>query len=257
MTLDQRREHLQAVHTALGVIVYPLQFAVDLPSAAGVWVDQTFSGRRVLLEENTSLRAQNLLLQAQLQKLSTLESENIRLRELLGSSYKLDEGVVVAEIMSVDLDPYNHQIVINKGKLQGVHAGQPLLDALGVMGQVIRVGLVTSVAMLITDPSHAIPVQVNRNGLRSIAVGTGSINELQLPHIPNNADILAGDQLITSGFGGRFPPGYPVATVTAVRHDPGESFARVSATPVSHLDQGREVLLVRPIDTPADAEFIQ
>jgi len=229
-------------------MVYPLQFAVDLPRSTGVWIQETFSSRRELLEENTSLTARNLLLQAQLQKLTTLELENIRLRELLGSSYKVDEGVVVAEIMSVDMDPYNHKVIINRGKIHGVHAGQPLLDAKGVMGQVVHVGPLTSTAMLITDPSHAIPVQVNRNGLRSIAIGTGSINELKLPHAPNNADIRAGDQLVTSGFGGRFPPGYPVATVTAVQHDPGQLFASIRATPVSNLDRGREVLLVRPVE---------
>jgi len=254
MTLDHRLHHLDTVRAALSVMVYPLQFVVDLPRITGAWAQQTFSSRRTLLEENTSLQAQNLILQAQLQKLSTLEQENIRLRELLGSSYKVDEGVVVAEIMSVDMDPYSHQVIINKGKIHGVHMGQPLLDATGVMGQVVQVGPITSTAMLITDPSHAIPVQVNRNGLRSIAVGTGSINELRLPHIPNNTDIRAGDQLVTSGLGGRFPPGYPVAVVTAVQYDPGQSFARVSATPVSHLDRGREILLVRPIKSAADSD---
>ncbi len=254
MTVDHRQHHLDTLRAALGVMVYPLQFVVDLPRTTGAWVQQTFSSRRALLEENTSLQAQNLILQAQLQKLTTLELENIRLRELLGSSYKVDEGVIVAEIMSVDMDPYNHQVIINKGKIHGAYVGQPLLDATGVMGQVVHVGPITSTAMLITDPSHAIPVQVNRNGLRSIAVGTGSINELQLPHVPHNTDIRAGDQLVTSGLGGRFPPGYPVAVVTAVQYDPGRPFARVSATPVSHLDRGREILLVRPIKSAADAD---
>jgi len=254
MTLDHRANHLNSLRTTLGVVVYPLRFAVDLPRAAGTWIRETFSGRRALLEENTSLSTQNLLLKAQLLKLTSLELENIRLRDLLDSSYKVDEGVLVAEIMSVDMDPYNHKIIINKGTIHGVHPGQPILDADGVMGQVIQVGPLVSTAMLITDPSHAIPVQVNRNGLRSIAVGTGSSNKLQLPHIPNNADISVGDQLVTSGFGGRFPAGYPVAVITAIQYDPGQSFARVSAAPISHLDRGREVLLVRPVNTPVSGE---
>jgi rod shape-determining protein MreC len=146
------------------------------------------------------------------------------------------------------MDPYRHQIQINKGSLDRLYEGQPLLDSQGVMGQLIDVGPFTARAMLITDPSHAIPVQVNRNGLRTIALGTGSIDRLDLPHIPNNADIRVGDLLVTSGLGGRFPPGYPVADVTAVEQDPGDTFSHISARPRAALDSSREVLLVWPTE---------
>jgi len=183
---------------------------------------------------------------AQMQKLAALEIENIRLRELLDSSFEIGEKVLIAELMSVNLDPYKHQVVINKGELHDAYPGQPLVDADGVMGQIVHAGPYTSTAILITDTSHAIPVQVNRNGLRSIALGSGAINRLELPYIPNSADIQPGDLLITSGLGGRFPSGYPVATVVTVDHDPGNAFTRVIATPLAHLNSRREVLLVWP-----------
>ena len=214
-------------------------------------------------EENASLRTQQIMQKIQMQKLAALEAENIRLRELLDASFEVGEKRLIAELMSVNLDPYKHQIVINKGTLDDVFPGQPILDAAGVMGQIVHAGPYTSTAILITDTSHAIPVQVNRNGLRSIAIGSGTINRLELPYIPNNSDILPGDLLVTSGLGGRFPPGYPVATVGAVQHDPGRSFARVMAEPLAQLNQSREVLLVWPGEitvleptAPADTETV-
>jgi len=246
MTADHRQHHLDQVRSALSVVVYPLQYLVNLPVSAGQWFKESLSTRRQLEEENASLRTKQLLLKAQLQKLSSLEAENLRLRELLQSSFKVGQRVLIAELLSVDLDPYRHEILLNRGTTDHVYRGQPLLDADGVMGQVVQVGPFTSTAMLITDPSDAIPVQVNRNGLRSIAIGTGSIDRLDLPHLPNNADVRKGDLLVTSGLGGRFPPGYPVAVVTSVKQDPGQAFARVSATPLAHLNRSREVLLVWP-----------
>ena len=248
MTVDHRQHHLNQVRSALSVVVYPLQYLVNFPVAAGDWVRENLATRRRLEEENASLRTQRLLLKAQLQKLSALEAENIRLRELLQSSFKVGERVLIAEILSVDLDPYKHEILLNKGTLEHVYQGQPLLDADGIMGQVVQVGPLTATAMLITDPNSAIPVQVNRNGLRSIAFGTGAIDRLELPHLPNNADIRKGDLLVTSGLGRHFPPGYPVAVVTYIEQDPGQPFAQVSALPLAHLNQSREVLLVWPAD---------
>jgi len=213
------------------------------------WFSESLATRRRLQEENDSLRTQQFMQKAQLLKLAALEAENIRLRELLDSSFEVGEKRLIAELMSVNLDPYKHQIVINKGELDDIYAGQPLLDAKGVMGQIVHTGPYTSTVVLITDPSHAIPVQVNRNGLRSIALGSGTINRLELPYIPNNADIQPGDLLITSGLGGRFPPGYPVAVVDTVQHDPGRTFSQVVATPLANLNRSREVLLVWPGDT--------
>lgn len=245
MTWDHRQSHLESVRGMLSLVVYPLQFIVNLPATSGRWFRESLATRRELQEQNASLHTQQLLFKARLQKLESLESENIRLRELLDSSFQVDASVLVAELMAVDLDPYKHQVGLNKGDVHEIYIGQPVLDGHGVMGQIVHVSLVTSIAMLITDPDHAIPVQVNRSGLRTIALGTGSLHHLELRHIPNNADIRPGDLLTTSGLGGTFPPGYPVAEITSVVHDPGQSFALVTATPRAHLDRSREVLLVR------------
>ncbi|TCK19234.1 rod shape-determining protein MreC [Thiogranum longum] len=247
MTIDHRQHHLDSVRSALSVVVYPLQLLVDLPGNTIDWFRESLSTRRQLQEENFSLRKQQQVLNTQLQKLEALEAENRHLRALLDSSFQVGERpMLIAALLSVDMDPYRHQIEINKGSLDNLFEGQPLLDSRGIMGQLVHVGPFTSTAMLITDPAHAIPVQVNRNGLRTIALGTGKFDQLELPNIPNNADIQVGDLLVSSGLGGRFPPGYPVAEVTEVEHDPGRAFSLVLARPRAQLDRSREVLLVWP-----------
>jgi len=251
MTIDHRQHHLDSVRAFLSVVVYPLQWLVDLPDTSSEWFRESLSTRRELQEENASLRTQQLMLNTQLQKLESLEAENRRLRALLDSSFQVGtRHMLIAGLLSVDMDPYRHQIEVNKGSLDHLFEGQPLLDSQGVMGQLIHVGPLTATAMLITDPSHAIPVQINRTGLRTIALGTGSIDRLELPHIPTNADVRIGDLLISSGLGGRFPPGYPVAEVINVEQDPGNTFSEVSARPRAHLDRSREVLLVWPPELP-------
>jgi rod shape-determining protein MreC len=258
MTMDHRQQHIESLRASLSVLIYPLQMVVELPEAAYGWFSETLASRHHLQEENASLHTQILMLKAQTLKLQSLEVENIRLRELLDSSFQVGQKILVAELLSANLDPYQHQILINKGEIDKVYQGQPLLDANGVMGQVVHVGPYTSTALLITDTSHAIPVQVNRNGIRTIAIGSGTINRLDLPYLPNNADVRPGDLLTTSGLGGKFPPGYPVAVVESVVHDPGQTFARVTATPTARLDRSREVLLVWPTNRampkPASAQ---
>ena len=235
---------LSGVRNLFSVLIYPLQSIASIPVSLGLWVDDQFNSHQSLIEENNNYRTENLLLKAQLQKFNSLQAENIRLRSLLKSSRKLSDQMLISETIAVDLDPYRRQIVINKGSRHGVYAGQPILDAYGVMGQVIHPGIPSSTAILITDPSHAIPVQVNRNGLRTVLYGTGSANLLEVQNLPNNADIEIGDLLITSGLGGRFPEGYPVASVVDVMRDPGQPFARIIAEASAHLEQSREVLLV-------------
>jgi rod shape-determining protein MreC len=225
-------------------MVYPLQVAVDAPISIGNWLNKVFSSRSKLQEENITLRSHNLLLKARLQKMEALERENRRFRELLDASFRLPDQVLVAELLAVDLKAFSHRVVLNKGSLQGVFEGQPLLDAKGIMGQVIQVGPLSSIALLITDPSHALPVEVNRNGLRAIAVGEGSSGRLQLLYMAHNADIREGDLLVSSGLGGRFPSGYPAGTVTRVIRDTSTGFAQVFASPTAELDKSREVLLV-------------
>lgn len=168
----------------------------------------------------------------------------MRLRDLLGSSFKIGDRVLIAELMSVDLDPYRQQVLVNKGASSGVFIGQPVLDANAVMGQVVHVNPLTATVLLITDASHGLPVQVNRNGLRTVAQGTGIVNRIELLYLPKNADVRVGDLLVTSGLGGHFPPGYPVARISEVRREPGKPFATVAAEPTARLDRSREVLLV-------------
>jgi len=241
---DHRFRHLDILRSTLSVAVYPLYYVASVPSDLGRFMEQRLASEEELRASNARLERQNLLLQARLQQFDALQAENMRLRDLLGSSFKIGDRVLIAELLSVDLDPYRQQVLINKGGTSGVFVGQPVLDASAVMGQVVRVNPLTATVLLITDASHALPVQVNRNGLRTIAAGTGVVNELDLPHLPNNADIRKGDLLVTSGLGGHFPAGYPVARVTEVRREPGKPFATVIATPTARLDRTREVLLV-------------
>ena len=246
MTLDHRFQYLKDLRAAVSVVAYPIQTLVNFPVSAGEWMDESFSTRESLLAEITTLKTQQLLYDVRLQKLAALESENMRLRHLLDSSFKVGERVLIAELLAVDMEPFSSQVVLNKGSRHDLYPGQPLLDASGVMGQITKTGPLTSTAMLITDPHHAIPVAVNRNGLRTIAIGTGNPDELDIPHFPNNADIQVGDLLVSSGLGGRFPRGYPVANITHIEIDPGQPFARVTAKPAAELQRSREVLLVWP-----------
>ena len=244
MAVDHRQHHLESIRAAISLILYPLQYAVNMPFSAADWAGDKLSSREKLLEENTKLRMQQQLLMAQLQKLSALKVENIRLRELLKSSKTISEHVLIGELLAIDLEPFTRKIVINKGSVDDVYLGQPLLDAEGIMGQIIHLGPFSSTAMLITDPNHAIPVHVNRNGLRAIALGTGAPDVLDIPYLPNSADIEEGDLLTSSGLGGRFPRDYPVAIVSSVIKDPTKPYAVVKAKPTARLETSREVLLV-------------
>ena len=244
MYLDHRQNHLDAVRKGLGAAVYPIQLIVDAPVRLWVWLRESTTARNDLQLEVGRLKAERLLTNARLQRLTALEAENARLRALLEARAKVRDEVRVAEIMAVDANPYEHNLVIDIGSTDGVYDGQAIVDADGVVGQVIETGLMTAQAVLISDTDHALPVEVNRNGLRTIAVGTGEIDRLDLPFLPNNADIRAGDLLVTSGLGGAFPAGYPVAVVDSVTRIPQEPFADVTAKPAAALDQVREVMLI-------------
>lgn len=235
---------LSGIRSLFSLVIYPLQNIASIPTNTGLWLDEQLNSHQSLIVENEDYRTENLLLKAQLQKFTSLQAENIRLRSLLKSSRKLSDQMLIAETIAVDLDPYKRQIVINKGQFSNIYSGQPILDAYGIMGQIIHPGIASSTAILITDPSHAIPVQVNRNGLRTVLYGTGAANYLEVQNLPNNADIEVGDLLITSGLGGRFPEGYPVARVINIKRDPGQPFAQITAEAAAHLEQSREVLLV-------------
>jgi len=244
MIVDHREDHLDPMRQTLSLALYPVQLLVDAPVSTWRWTTDTLAERAALLEENEYLQREQLHANARLQRLAALEAENARLRELLESRARLTDRVLVAEILAVDLDPYRQRFNLNRGAADGAYVGQALLDANGVVGQLVQVGPLTAEAVLITDADHAVPVIVNRSGVRTIALGTGDSGRLRLPYMPNSADIEVGDLLLSSGLGGVFPSGYPVGRVIEVRARPGQSFADVIAEPAAALDRDREVLLV-------------
>ncbi len=243
LIVEHRGRRLEGLRAAISFVAYPIQNLSGLPSRISYNLFGTGLSYGDLLEENRQLKHERLINQSKLLTFSNLEKENIRLRALLENSFKLGEQFLVAELIKVNLDAYSQIILVNKGSQFGVYPKQPVLDAQGIVGQIIRSNPLTSEIMLITDPNHAIPVQINRNGLRTIAVGTGHPNKLSLPFLPNNADIQLGDLLISSGLGEIFPPGYPVGKIDQFIAQPGKPFALVNANPSASLDRSREFLI--------------
>ena len=254
LVIDHRNNHLDAARKAIGATVYPLRVVVDAPVTLWRWLGDTTSSRNELELENSRLNAERLLTRARLQRYAALEAENARLRSMLEAKTRVRDRVRVAEIMSVSSNPFRHVIVVDKGTRDGVFDGQALIDADGVVGQIIEAGVLSSQGILISDPDHALPVEVNRNGLRTIAVGTGEFDRLDLPFLPNNADIREGDLLVTSGLGGAFPAGYPVAIVNSIVRIPQEPFAAVAAQPSAALNQVREIMLIWSAPEEPDVE---
>jgi rod shape-determining protein MreC len=243
LVLQQRSASLQSARQWAAAALQPLIWAVSVPSSVSeAW--HHYLDRGNVYVENQQLRQKQLILEAQLQKLAALQAENERLRGLLSSAVSLQQRVLVAEILTVSQDPYRHQIVLNKGRDDGVYRGQALVDAFGVLGQVIEVNPHNCVALLITDPNHGIPVEINRTGLQTIALGRGDGFGLSLPYLPGNADVKVGDLLVSSGLGGRSPAGYPVGEIHELRHNQGETFMEAIAYPSAHINQGRQALLV-------------
>ncbi|SMF54276.1 rod shape-determining protein MreC [Alteromonadaceae bacterium Bs31] len=222
----------------------PLYWVSDLPARAGEWADNRTLPRSKLLQENEALRTELLVHKRKVQQMASLAAENIRLRQLLNSAELLEDRVIIAELIGIAPDPSIHKVIVNKGSSDGVYVGQAMVDASGLMGQVVQVGHGTSQVLLITDTSHALPVQINRNGVRLIAEGIGDLYQLAIRHVSNTADIKEGDLLVSSGLGQRFPVGYPVAEVVEVHFDPGRAFASVIAQPMADMNKSRHVLLV-------------
>jgi len=252
-------ERLRPVREWTAWALQPLLWVTSLPRLT-LDIGAHFRSREDLLAENQELHRKQLELEARVQRMDALEAENERIRELLSSAASLQTRVLIAEILTVSQDPYRHQIVLNKGERDSVYKGQALVDANGIMGQVIEVNPSTSVALLITDPDHGMPVEINRTGLQTIALGRGDGQTLSLPYLPGNADVKVGDLLVSSGLGGRFPAGYPVGKINELRHPAGENFMEGIAYPSARLNQGRQALLVwseRPPplpEVPAAAE---
>jgi len=244
MYLDHRGTYLEELRAYIGAAMYPFEVAIDSPAAGVRWMRENFALRERLIGENAALRRESLIASAELQRMAALRAENARFRALLDSKSRVPDRVVVGEILAIDMDPLRHRVILNKGGRDGAYVGQALLDAGGVVGQITRDRGNSAEALLVTDPDHAVPVEVVRNGLRTIAMGTGDLDRLSLPFLTRNADIRAGDLLVTSGLGGAFPAGYPVGTVTRVDGSSGDAFLEVAAKPAASLDRLREVLLV-------------
>jgi rod shape-determining protein MreC len=243
---DHRGYYPPALRAGLSGLVYPLQLAAAVPVRVGgrfmEWTrrdDQRFAD----LER---LRADQQLQEARLQRLEAIEAENAHLRELLGAAKRLADRAAVAELLEVSAEPFTRKLVLSKGADDGLYLGQPIVDARGIMGQITAVNRTTSRATLITDPGHAIPVMNQRNGLRAIVFGTGAQDEVAVRHLTALADIQEGDLLVSSGLGGAFPPGYPVARVSRIANDPNESFLDIRARPVAALGHNKDVLLIWP-----------
>ena len=244
MVLDQRGGWLNQARFLLQAAAYPLQLAVSSPSAAWAWMEQSMQTREVLREENARLRTRESELALRALNYEGLARENAQLRGLKEALPPIADRWLVAEIVNVELTTLRQRLLINRGTTNGVFASQAVLDDAGLLGQTMHIGPWSAEVILITDPEHAVPVQIERTGLRTIAVGAGNEGTLALPYLPANADVKPGDLLVTSGLGGVFPPGYPVARVTEIHRDAVQPSAQIRAVPLARIDHDREVALV-------------
>ena len=242
--VDKRYEHLIKIRQYLSVVAYPVQVAVASPFDGWNWFKDSVTTRDALRADKAKLEAELRVAQFRLQRYEALEAETQRLRALRDNTAGVTDRFVIGDVMDVDLDAFRERVLVDKGAGDGVYVGQAVLDSGGVFGQVARVGQLTSEVILVSDPAHAIPVQINRTGLRTIAVGTGDLSRLKLPYLPTSADVIVGDLLVTSGLGGGFPAGYPVGMVAEVKRDPSQSLADVDVKPAAALDRSRELMFV-------------
>ncbi|WP_239985566.1 rod shape-determining protein MreC [Marinobacter salexigens] len=251
---DQQFDRVTPVRSTLATALTPVYWLGNAPYQVSDWVAGLFTTREDVKQENEDLKARLLILERRALKYAALASENNELRRLMNSSELLDDRVIVSEVVGVSPDPYSHEIIINKGLSDGLQIGQAILDAHGLMGQVVQTSQVASRVLLVSDSSHAVPVEVVRNGLRAILLGTGDSGTLELVHVPDTADIREGDLLVSSGLGGRFPRGYPVAEVSQINKESGEPFVTIRARPKAQLNQSRLVLIVFPPKSSASSE---
>ncbi|NQY34043.1 MAG: rod shape-determining protein MreC [Alteromonadaceae bacterium] len=243
---DHKMASFDRVRGYLQSLVSPLQYLANAPKQSMIWAAENLVSRKTLMAENQQYKRKELFYQQQIMQFNIIKQENDRLRSLLASPLRADVRKMFAETLSVDSDPYTHQVVINRGANDGIYEGQPVLDDQGIVGQVLHVGTTTSRVILIADLSHAVPVRIRRNGIRLIATGSGRIDRLLHNHVPHSIDVKVGDLLVTSGLGEKYPEGYPVAKVTLVVKDESKPFSRVFSQPVAQIDRLRYLLLLWP-----------
>ncbi|MBO1255835.1 rod shape-determining protein MreC [Alteromonas sp. 5E99-2] len=242
--VDHKLDGFQSTRLYLNSALSPLQYIANLPSLILNLSAKKLTSHQDLVAENQRLTDQLFIAGEKLQRFAVLEQENKDLRALLDAPIAADYKKIIAELMSVDRNPFSRQIMINKGTLSGIYRSQALVDEFGVIGQVMEVGTTNSRVLLLTDVTHSIPVRSLRNNIRFIASGSGGINELFLEHVTHSSDVAVGDVLVSSGLGGVFPAGYPVAKVTKVDKDERQEFATVLAMPLAALDRIKYVLLL-------------
>ncbi len=248
MVLDHRGGWLTSIRGHVEVIVQPLWRLAGLPAKLGDTVRDDAATRARLAKDNETLRNALLVSGARIARLQAAAAENARLRGLLGAAEQGGLDVQLAPILDIALDPTRQRVVLDIGADQGVGLGQAAIDADGLIGQVIEVRPSTATVLLLTDPDHAVPVAVSRNGIRLVAYGRG--DRLELANVPTSSDVKVGDRIVTSGLGGRFPPGFPVGTITRLRRDESRAFLVGDLKPAAQLDRGRDVLLLRATRTP-------
>ncbi len=241
---DKRYDRLGQIRRFLSIVAYPVQVAVASPFEGWDWFRESVTTRDALRVDKAKLEADLRLANFKLQRYEALEAESQRLRALRDNTADVADRFIIGDVMDLDLDAFRERVLVDKGARDGVFVGMAVLDSGGVFGQVARVEQLTSEVILVSDAAHAIPVQINRSGLRTIAVGTGDMNHLKLPYLSTSADVVVGDLLVTSGLGGGFPAGYPVGTVAEVKRDPAQSLADVDVRPAAALDRSRELMFV-------------
>jgi rod shape-determining protein MreC len=244
MFYDKKGGWLDTARYGLQATVYPLQLAVNSPSAAWRWMKENFATRESLQKEVDGLRAQLRDQQLITMRQAALQSENATLRGLNNAMPEVIDKRLIGEVVSVETSTLRQRLLINRGGSSGVYKSQPVITGEGVLGQVYRLGPFSSEIILITDSEHGLPVQVLRSGVRTIAVGTGRSTALDLPYVPQNYDVKVGDLLVTSGLDEIFPFGLPVARVTQVARDPAQPLAQIIAAPLAHIEADREVLFI-------------
>jgi len=244
MFYDQKGGWLDTARYGLQAAIYPLQLAVNSPSAAWRWLKESFATRESLQAEVDSLHEQLRVQQLITMRQAALQAENAKLRNLNGIQPEVIEKRLVGEVISVEVSSLRQRLLINRGGRSGVYKSQPVITGEGVLGQVFRTGPFSSEIILITDAEHALPVTVLRSGERTIAIGTGRSTVLELPYVPQNKDVKVGDLLVTSGLGQVFPYGLPVGRITKVTRDPAEPLAQIQAVPLAQIEGDREVLFI-------------
>ena len=247
MYLDFQGNYTDRLRSYLSVAVLPIQIAANAPKKIINNLKNKLSDRESILTENQLLKKENIQLYSKVQQTYKLEAENKRLFELLKAKPEDGKNFIFADIISINQDSDKHQIIINKGSMDGIELGAAIADSKGIIGHIVRDQVLASEVLLISDPEHGIPIEIARNGLRAIAIGIGSYDEIILNNLPNNSDIKINDVLITSGLGGRYPEGYPVAIISNIEKVKGDSYLSIGAKPIANLKNINEVLVIQDI----------